>query len=116
MSFFAEGWARVIMVAEICLHDVSVISVIFFLFNLIFFLAICRDACSTFRQPSIRFSTSTPNSPGVTAFAYDIGDIAPYPDKSYVISYALCMLMVQYIYSVNEGANGLCKLLHGRYI
>lgn len=36
MSFLAEGWARVIMVAEICLHDVSVISVIFFLFNLIF--------------------------------------------------------------------------------
>lgn len=70
MSFLAEGWARVIMVAEICLHDVSVISDIFFLLNLIFFLAICRDACSTFRQPSIRFSTSTPNSPGVTAFAY----------------------------------------------
>lgn len=41
--------------------------------------------------------------------------IAPYADKSYVISYALCMLMVQYKYSVNEGANGLCKLLHGRY-
>lgn len=113
MSFLAGGWAKVIMVAEICLNDVSVISIIFFLFNLIFFLAICRDAFSTFRQPSIRFSTSTPNSPGVTAFTYDI---APYPDKSYVISYALCMLMVQYIYSVNEGANGLCKLLHGRYI